>query len=97
MQNRRIVNQHLGEAGVVAQPMIESNSTMALVAHVLTGRWASIVPKKLADMFVADGRLVSIPIVDPEAEHSVGLITARRDPQTPILQALLDEAVRRFR
>ena len=38
MQNRRIVNQHLGEAGVVAQPMIESNSTMALVAHVLTGR-----------------------------------------------------------
>ena len=97
MQNRRIVNQHLGEAGVDARPMIESNSTMALVAHVLTGRWASVVPKKLADMFVADGRLVSIPIVDPEAEHAVGLITARRDPQTPILQALLDEAMRHFR
>ncbi|HOZ35288.1 MAG TPA: LysR family transcriptional regulator, partial [Tabrizicola sp.] len=40
MQNRRIVNQHLGEAGVASVPMIESNSTMALVAHVLTGRWA---------------------------------------------------------
>jgi DNA-binding transcriptional LysR family regulator len=97
MQNRRIVNQHLGEAGVAAVPMIESNSTMALVAHVLTGRWASVVPKKLADMFVADGRLHSIPIVEPEAEHSVGLIAARRDPQTPVLQALVDEAMRLFR
>jgi DNA-binding transcriptional LysR family regulator len=97
MQNRRIVNQHLGEAGVAAVPMIESNSTMALVAHVLTGRWASVVPKKLADMFVADGRLVSVPIVEPEAEHTVGLIAARRDPQTPVLQALMDEAVRLFR
>jgi DNA-binding transcriptional LysR family regulator len=97
MQNRRIVNQHLGEAGVAAQPMIESNSTVALVAHVLTGRWASVVPKRLADMFVADGRLMSIPIVEPEAEHTVGLIAARRDPQTPVLQALMDEAVRLFR
>ncbi|MGL4235417.1 LysR family transcriptional regulator [Tabrizicola sp.] len=97
MQNRRIVNQHLGEAGVQATPMIESNSTVALVAHVLTGRWASVVPKRLADMFVTDGRLVSIPIVEPEAEHTVGLITARRDPQTPVLQALVDDAVRLFR
>ena len=97
MQNRRIVNQHLGEAGVAAVPMIESNSTMALVSHVLTARWASVVPKKLADMFAADGRLMSIPIVEPEVEHTVGLITAKRDPQTPVLQALLDEALRRFR
>jgi DNA-binding transcriptional LysR family regulator len=97
MQNRRIVNQHLGEAGVQAAPMIESNSTIALVTHVLTGRWASVVPKRLADMFVTDGRLVSIPIVEPEAEHTVGLITARRDPQTPVLQALVDDAVRLFR
>jgi DNA-binding transcriptional LysR family regulator len=96
MQNRRIVNQHLGEAGVVAAPMVESNSTVALVAHVLTGRWASIVPKRLADMFLLDGRLLSVPIVEPEAEHTVGLIAARRDPQTPVLQALIDEALRQF-
>ncbi len=96
MQNRRIVNQHLAEAGVDAAAMIESNSTIALVTHVLTGRWASVVPKRLADMFVTDGRLTSIPIVEPEAEHAVGLIATRRDPQTPVLQALLDEAARAF-
>jgi DNA-binding transcriptional LysR family regulator len=93
MQNRRIVNQHLATAGAQASAMIESNSTIALIAHVLTGTWASVVPMRLAGMF-AQGRLVSIPIVEPEAEHLVGLIAARRDPQTPVLTALLEEAGR---
>jgi len=93
MQNRRIVNQHLATAGAQAQAMVESNSTIALIAHVLTGTWASVVPMRLAGMF-AQSRLVSIPIVEPEAEHLVGLIAARRDPQTPVLAALLDEAGR---
>ena len=93
MQNRRIINQHLAEAGARVVPSVESNSTIALIAHVRTGRWASIVPKKLAEMFTGQG-LIAIPVVDPEAEHTVGLITARHDPQTPVLQALIDEAQR---
>ena len=93
MQNRRIVNQHLATAGARASAMVESNSAIALIAHVMTGTWASVVPMRLAGMF-AQGRLVSIPIVEPEAEHLVGLITARHDPQTPVLAALLDEAGR---
>jgi DNA-binding transcriptional LysR family regulator len=93
MQNRRIVNQHLAEAGASAVPQVESNSTIALIAHVTTGRWASVVPTKLAGMALASG-LVAVPIVEPEAEHLVGLITARRDPLTPVLTALLAEAER---
>jgi DNA-binding transcriptional LysR family regulator len=93
MQNRRIINQHLAEAGARVLPSVESNSTIALIAHVRSGRWASIVPKKLAEMFMGQG-LIAIPIVDPEAEHTVGLITARHDPQTPVLQALIDAAQR---
>lgn len=93
MQNRRIVNQHLAEAGASVQAMVESNSTIALIAHVKSGGWGSVVPMKLAEMF-AGQNLVSIPITEPEAEHLVGLITPRRDPQTPVLQALIDEAAR---
>ena len=93
MQNRRIVNQHLAEAGARVAAAVESNSTIALVAHVRTGLWSSVVPMKLAEMFVGQG-LVAIPIVEPEAEHLVGLITARRDPQTPVLQALIEAAGR---
>lgn len=98
MQNRRIVNQHLAEAGVLsgARPVaqIESNSTIALTAHVMTGRWASVVPRELAMMFAGGGQLRAIPIVAPEVEHLVGLIAARRDPLTPVLAALIAEAER---
>jgi DNA-binding transcriptional LysR family regulator len=94
MQNRRIMNQHLAEAGAAVVPQIESNSTIALTSHVLTGRWSSIVPRQLAQMFVAGGQLRAIPIVAPEVEHLVGLITARRDPLTPVLAALIAEAER---
>lgn len=94
MQNRRIINQHLTEAGTRPAPTVESNSTIALVAHVRTGNWASVVPRKLAEMFTGPGGLAAIPIVEPEAEHLVGLIAPRRDPQTPVLQALIEEASR---
>ncbi len=93
MQNRRIVNQLLAEAGVRVQPTVESNSTIALISHVRSGKWSSVVPMRLAQMF-EDGSLRSIPIVRPEAEHVVGLIMPRRDPQTPVLSALIDEATR---
>ena len=94
MQNRRIVNQHLAEAGIAAAPVIESNSTIALLAHVMTGDWCSILPKKLADMFVQTGRLAAVPIIGPEVEHLVGLIAAHREPHTPVIAALLDSARR---
>jgi len=94
MQNRRIVNQHLAEAGANVVPQIESNSSIALISHVMTGRWSSIVPRQLAQMFVADGQLRAIPIVAPEVEHLVGLIAARRDPLTPVLAALIAESER---
>jgi DNA-binding transcriptional LysR family regulator len=94
MQNRRIINQHLAEAGAEVTPGVTSNSTIALIAHVLSGRWVSIVPMRLAAMFATGGRLRSIPIVEPEAEHMVGLIAPRRDPQTPVLAAFLSEAAR---
>jgi DNA-binding transcriptional LysR family regulator len=93
MQNRRIVNQHLSQVGVAVVPQVESNSTIALIAHVLTGRWCSVVPMKLAAMALASG-LLAVPIVAPEAQHLIGLVIARRDPPTPVLAALMAEAER---
>ena len=94
MQNRRIVNLNMAEVGAKASPSVESNSTIALIAHVMSGKWSSVVPMKLAEMFTGLGGLVAIPITEPEAEHLVGMITARHDPQTPLLAALIDGAAR---
>lgn len=91
MQNRRIVDQHLAGAGRVA---IESNSTLALVAHVLAGPWVSVVPEGLATMVGGAGGLTSVAITGPEVTHQVGLITLPRDPAMPVVQALVDLAAK---
>lgn len=98
MQNRRILDEHLREAGMTAAPMVESNSVIVLASHVATGRWASVVPHKLAEMFLPGERLAVVPIegsgstADPA--QPVGLIVSPREPRTPQLAALLDEARR---
>jgi len=94
MQNRRIVNELLTAAGVVAAPQVESNSTIALAAHVATGRWASVVPEALAAMFARGADLASVSITAPAVSHSVGLVAPLREPYPPMLAALLDQAQR---
>lgn len=94
MQNRRIINQHLAEAGVTAAPQLESNSVITLVSHVLQGGWATILPMRTARLFLASGQVQALPIRNPAAEHQVGLVAPMREPFTPVLEALLTEARR---
>jgi len=92
MQNRRIIDQLLRAAGSTSSPTLESNSMIALFAHVQTGRWASVMPSRLAQMLRLMERIRSIPIVDPDAAHMIGLVVPRRDPMTPLVTALVRQA-----
>lgn len=94
MQNRRIIDQLLHEAGGQADPTLESNSMIVLFSHVRTGRWASVMPQKLADTLGLTEHLRSIPIVEPDATHAIGLVVPRREPMTPLANALVAEATR---
>lgn len=89
MQNRRIINQNLHQAGVSAEAAIQSNSTLALVAHVEVGEWATILPRQLAEFLVPGRPVRSIPLRELRPPHSVGLIAPYREPHTPVLEALL--------
>jgi len=92
MQNRRIIGGHLAEAGVTVAPGMESNSTVVLVSHVQHGGWATILPRKAAEVFLPAGDLAAVPITGPDAAHAVGLIASWREPHTPVIAALLAEA-----
>jgi DNA-binding transcriptional LysR family regulator len=93
MQNRRIIDQHLAEAGSAVRPTLESNSMIVLFSHIRTGKWSSIMPLNLAETFGFAEPIRAIPIVEPDASHLVGVIAAKREPHTPLVKALLDEAV----
>ena len=92
MQNRRIIDGLLRSAGAAPSPTLESNSMIVLFAHVRTGKWASIMPAKLAETLGLTESVRSIPIVEPAVTHAIGLVVPDRQPTTPLIKALVDEA-----
>lgn len=93
MQNRRIIDHHLAQVGQSVRPTLESNSMIVLFSHIRTGRWSSIMPLNLAETLDFAEPIRAIPIIEPDASHTVGLVTARREPNTPLVAALIEEAL----
>lgn len=91
MQNRRIIDRHLQEAGG-AVPGLQSNSMMLLSAHVRTGKWATIIPTRLITDLDQPAGLVAVPLVEPTVTHAIGLLVPDREPMKPVVAALLADA-----
>jgi DNA-binding transcriptional LysR family regulator len=94
MQNRRIIDRLLQGAGGESRPTLESDSMILLFSHVRTGRWASVMPAKLAETLGLTDTLRAIPITEPEAVQTIGLVVPSREPMTPLTAALVAEAKR---
>jgi len=94
MQNRRIIDRLLKSAGAESRPTLESNSMILLYSHVRTGRWASVMPEKIAQTLGLTPTIRAIPILEPDAVQTIGLVVPRREPMTPITAALVTEAKR---
>ncbi|MGD9803342.1 MAG: LysR family transcriptional regulator [Hyphomicrobiaceae bacterium] len=96
MQNRRLIDRHLREAGATPRCSLESNSMLLLYTHVRTGRWASIMPVRFAEAFQQPGRIRAIPLVEPDVRHVIGLILPDRDTHTPIVSNFARVAEKAF-
>jgi DNA-binding transcriptional LysR family regulator len=96
MQNRRIIERLLRDTGANLNIALESDSMILLYSHVRTGRWASVMPARLAISLglTETNALRAIPIVEPEASHTIGLVAPAREPMTPLTAALVAEARR---
>jgi DNA-binding transcriptional LysR family regulator len=92
MQNRRIMDRIMQEAGVVADATVESNSIVTLIAHVRTGHWMTVLPESVASSLGTAGGLYAIPLVAPAVQYRVGLVVPQSDPMPPLTAALLTEA-----
>jgi DNA-binding transcriptional LysR family regulator len=94
MQNRRIIDRKLRDAGVEPAPTLQSNSMVVLFSHVRTGQWASVMPAVLAQTMGLPEPIRSIPIDDPAPPPAIGLIYPQREPLPPLTAALVTEARR---
>jgi DNA-binding transcriptional LysR family regulator len=93
-QLRRIIDGLLRDAGGDPRPSLESNSMIVLYSHVRTGRWASVMPFRLAATLGLTEVLRAIPIVEPDASHMIGLLVPSRQPMKPLTAALVAEGRR---
>ncbi|WP_439816129.1 LysR family transcriptional regulator [Zavarzinia sp. CC-PAN008] len=89
MQNRRIVDGIFRSIGCAPEPAVQTNSIVALCAHVQAGPWSSVVPRALLDTFGTPPGTRALALVEPEVSKTVGLVVADREPQAPLIRALL--------
>jgi DNA-binding transcriptional LysR family regulator len=92
MQNRRIIDKLIEEAGGTTAPTLESNSMVVLLSHILTAKWSSIMPVALADALGVTPQVRAVPLVAPDISHMIGLVVPHSEPAMPIVQALVAEA-----
>ncbi|WP_102959855.1 LysR family transcriptional regulator [Mangrovicella endophytica] len=92
MQNRRILDRHLREAGGPFRTAMESNSMIALMAHVRTGRFATIMPLRSAEILGLGDSVRTVPIVDPDVSYDVALARSQRSPHIPLVERFWAES-----
>jgi DNA-binding transcriptional LysR family regulator len=90
MQQRRIVDGAFEQTGGAPAYAIESNSVVALTAHVRAGGFAAVLPECYLKVLGAGGPTRAIPLVGPDVENVVGLVAPERDPQPGLISALLE-------
>ncbi len=90
MQNRRILDAALAEAGVSADVVIEADTVESLYAHLTTRRWSSVVAHPWAHSYGVPTGMRLIPITPAPHSPRVGLITGAQTPWSLAAAALYD-------
>ncbi len=93
MQNRRIIDRALRQAGIAPPVMVESDSMVALLSHLRTGAWASVLPVQWTETLALAPGVEALPLEEPEVANTVGLVVPHREP-LPVLSAALVAAAR---
>lgn len=89
MQNRRIIDGIFRSVGHSPSPAIETNSIFNLCSHAGMQGVSSIVSLQLLEFFGVPLGTKALPLVEPEAQRTIGLIVADRQPMAPLARNLL--------
>ncbi len=71
-----------------------TNSLMTLWSHIHFGQWSTIVPQTFLLLLRQQEDVISLPLVEPDASHVIGLVASRREPQMPLARELFAVAAR---
>ncbi len=90
MQNRRIIDAALRDAGVEVAPRVEANSISALLSFARSG-WSCVMAHTWLALQGVPAGMRTLALTDPVITHSVGLVALETDLVHPLVRALRDE------
>ncbi|MEM7169408.1 MAG: LysR family transcriptional regulator [Pseudomonadota bacterium] len=88
MQNRRILDAAALRQGATLRPQITANSYLTIFAHLLSGKWVSIVPASLSEVYRLDDLLDCHQIADETTSQAIGLVVPDRQPMAKMTHAI---------
>lgn len=89
MHNRAILERVFRELGLTVQPVIETNSVMALLAAVQASQLVAVLPGALVSTVMGQGGLEALPLVDPDLRTPIGFMSATAARPSHALAAAL--------
>jgi len=92
MQNRRIIDGLFRKVGKTPRPWVETNSIFNLITHAALPGVASVSSRQVLDLFGPLAGIIALPLVDPEARQTVGLVVADRQPLPPLPRKFFESA-----
>lgn len=92
MTNRKLVNGLFAAAGTLPTRVVESNTLVGVLSHVLSQRWCSVLPDAMLPFIEGARGLMALALHTPEVSYRVGLIYPQRTPLPPLTRALTEIA-----
>ncbi len=90
LQMRIVLDRLFAQVGVTPKAMIETNCGLGLFAHMRSGKWLTIVPHTYFYLLGDWSYIHAVPIINPQATSTIGLLIQERSPISPLLQAFID-------
>ncbi|MGI5135150.1 MULTISPECIES: LysR family transcriptional regulator [unclassified Streptomyces] len=92
MRGRRTLDALFADVGAEPVARVETDSFAALIAHVVPGRWAGIVPLAFVHALGVPPGVRAVPMAEPSRAVEIGLVTCRREPESVTVRALVATA-----
>jgi DNA-binding transcriptional LysR family regulator len=88
MQNRRILDKVFDDLGLIPRVDVETSGFIAAMVLASEGLSATVVPRHLIEALGQPEGTVALPLIDPVLDKNVTIVTPRRDPSLPTVDAL---------
>jgi DNA-binding transcriptional LysR family regulator len=92
MRGRRVIDEALATQELTVTPQLETDSVAALLAHVGTGRWATIVPQPWIRTLGAPAGASVLRLHSPSVTAVMALVTNAAEPGSVVARALVEMA-----